>query len=667
VTTFIPKSAPLQVRARSLEIAVSLLKDYAGHAQRTDIAPDAADVAHAAFSAAGVAAGGGEDDSTGVYLADFSNGRLDLVRLFPSDISAAAAPSKRLLRADAASFVLATGRLYVWIGPRTSRLHRAAAMHAAKSILGPQQGLEVHRVVAGAEPTVFKALFAAWDGVLLPADARLLDSNVAGRRALPEDFFLALARAPVPPFPACPPPTGRVRAFRVTDGEVEPVPPQQLGHLWRRDVVVALADHERAGWAIYVWQGAASSPVSFLAYRHLLADALTVAVQQARGGIPKTYFVREGEETAAFLNVFAGFTVLHAGGRSRRYLRGIVPAAGPARLFRVARPAPGLPPAAAEVRPFTAAALCSRSSYILTTSAPSPRAFVWAGAASAADLAQAGFSLAVSLLEGMGSEDAEPIVEVEAAESEEFLALLPPCQDGTERPTVENGGVCVVPTTEGPLPFEPRLYTAGDFGGLSLRVCDRVTRRELHARAVLLLDAGASLFLWVGEKASTEIRGWLETVGAPAYAAAALQLSASGELPRCIESLPIISVSPGLEPAAFTACFFGWVSDSPPNSADPGAERQQRRFRYATLQRALRRKQRRDRQAAMDAADDAEGLRLAQELAIPDLPSDPDSSPHVADDEVSFSPVEDSQLSSVGSVTADAMGEMSEVTESSCV
>lgn len=229
------------------------------------------------------------------------------------------------LLVDGDSYILNTGRsgLYVWIGRKSSKEERAAAMKHSTSFL-QQQDLpswtKVERVVQGAEPTVFKRYFIDWEddhaqiglGQVFTTN-RIADalpgvqlegrSQSEQRHLIAESAGAALGFLPDDG-------SGHKEIFRVENMELVSLPEHMYGTFFGGDSYVIKYNSD-ASAIIYFWQGRESSQDEKAA-----AAIHAVKLDNECGGSAVQIRVTQGQEPRHFLTMFKGKMVVYRGGKA---------------------------------------------------------------------------------------------------------------------------------------------------------------------------------------------------------------------------------------------------------------------------------------------------------------------------------------------------------------
>ncbi len=395
------------------------------------------------------------DPEPRLYRVSFATGSLGMVKQAPVKGDKF---SRDTLTDDAVFILLAPADLFVWTGNRATQLEISGALHAAKTVIGPDNDVPVERVIPTIEPVTFTAYFHMWNRVLHPSDYRVVTNTIAP--ALPDKPIdvTMMHTPPAPPVHPTTPPEGRMRCYRISDNKVTTLARDKYGHFYSRDVIVVCVDNthrtgpkEDRAFHVYVWLGQDASPLPLLTYKQVLMTAFSRQVESSGGGRPVHHWERQGSESVAFNHLFASAMVIHTGGMSRLYLPPPprTPAGDGMKLYQVGG-WPYSPPRAVQV-PLSFASLNSRDCFIavIPPNAPGrPLAcmdhdgkyviILWRGRSAADGLADAAFDLTAMFIPIDGDQDeddvATVIAEREGCEGEitaEALGSVVPILDET--------------------------------------------------------------------------------------------------------------------------------------------------------------------------------------------------------------------------------------------
>uniref|UniRef100_A0A665UHZ2 Gelsolin-like n=1 Tax=Echeneis naucrates TaxID=173247 RepID=A0A665UHZ2_ECHNA len=408
-------------------------------------------------------------------------------------------------------------------GPKANMSERKAAMSAGQQFIkekGYSNKTQIQVLPAGAETTLFKQFFSDWKDKdettgpskaftigriakveQVPFDASTLHSNkaMAAQHGMVDDG------------------KGKVKIWRVENGEKVPVDPSSYGHFYGGDCYLILYSYRQGGreqHIIYTWWGLKCTQ------DELAASAfLTVKLDDSMGGAPVQVRVTQGQEPPHLMSLFQGKPmIIHNGGTSRK---GGQSQASSTRLFHI-RQSSSRATRAVEVEA-TASNLNTNDTFVLK----SPNAlFVWRGVGASDEEMEAAKHV-VGFIGGSASHVSE------GKEPADFWSALGGKKDYQTSKSLQN---MVKP---------PRLFGCSNKTG---RLIVDFTQSDLATDDVMILDTWEQIFLWVGKEANAE-----ERKGAPKIAKDYIDSDPSGR-----RGLPITTIKQGAEPPTFTGWFQAW-------------------------------------------------------------------------------------------------------------
>uniref|UniRef100_A0A665UIM7 Gelsolin-like n=1 Tax=Echeneis naucrates TaxID=173247 RepID=A0A665UIM7_ECHNA len=440
---------------------------------------------------------------------------------------APASPFKQAMLSPEECYILDNGvdrNIFVWKGPKANMSERKAAMSAGQQFIkekGYSNKTQIQVLPAGAETTLFKQFFSDWKDKdettgpskaftigriakveQVPFDASTLHSNkaMAAQHGMVDDG------------------KGKVKIWRVENGEKVPVDPSSYGHFYGGDCYLILYSYRQGGreqHIIYTWWGLKCTQ------DELAASAfLTVKLDDSMGGAPVQVRVTQGQEPPHLMSLFQGKPmIIHNGGTSRK---GGQSQASSTRLFHI-RQSSSRATRAVEVEA-TASNLNTNDTFVLK----SPNAlFVWRGVGASDEEMEAAKHV-VGFIGGSASHVSE------GKEPADFWSALGGKKDYQTSKSLQN---MVKPPRLNKI---IQLYineVPGDF-----------TQSDLATDDVMILDTWEQIFLWVGKEANAE-----ERKGAPKIAKDYIDSDPSGR-----RGLPITTIKQGAEPPTFTGWFQAW-------------------------------------------------------------------------------------------------------------
>lgn len=255
--------------------------------------------------------------------------------------------------------------------------------------------------------------------------------------------------------------------------------------------------------------------------------------------------VVQGSEPTFFTSIFGGLMTVHAGGA-----KGSMEQKG-AHLYHI-KGTTGQDTKAFEVEP-TASNLNSGDSFVVVVPA-SATAYMWTGKGSNEAEKEAAAKLGSKLVSQWTEKAAgiKAVAVAEGAEPAEFWSAL-----GGK---AEYASAVPPPTVQ-----KARLLEVSDASGaLHVDEIHNWGQQDLVEEDVMILDAGSTVFVWVGKGASPAERSNAVDI-AQKYVAAGVAAGSHDD------NAPIIKVEQGAEPAIFTAQFPGWDRVATEVLSDPYA------------------------------------------------------------------------------------------------
>jgi len=450
-------------------------------------------------------------------------------------------------------FIVDAGaEIYVWVGDDASPAERKSGMDIASSYVDQQQRpsfARVKRVVDGGEPPAFKAKFVGfYDPPAAPNFAGPPRGNVAptppklsaAELAAQMSKNASQAESPLTNDDG----SGEVKVWRVRAFEKVPVPEEHVGEFYEGDCYVVhykYMDEGEEKHIVYFWLGRDST-----SDEKGSAAVLAARLDDSLGGQAVQVRLEQGKETEHFLRIFKKWIVVRFGGFASGYKNrndqdeydddGV-------ELFHVK----GFSKSAAygvQV-PEEASSLNSGDCFVLITKAG---ATLWAGTGSSADERDTAHKIAKHLARG------KPVTEVpEGKEPKAFWDAL--------------GGKGEYAKVKVPLggQTQPRLFEVSNrTGAVRAEEITAFSQGDLLSAEVYVLDAGSTVFLWVGSQASDA-----EKRSAPDLAQEYLRQQKR-------KGTAVVSVKEGHEPPLFTANFRGWDRDKAAPFVDPYEEKLRR-------------------------------------------------------------------------------------------
>jgi len=484
----------------------------------------------------------GEEQPAALYQAQEGG---DFKQLAASSPSAAQLEPSGLLVLDAGRTV------YAWLGSRAGPELRNRAIGMATKFAAERKGgraPSVQLVKSGLEPPIFRQYFADWSKVMVSSTPTPPSASKAAPTPEKQDLGSLLdgAASAELDVPSPEDGVGELTVWLVRDFDLAAWPEARYGEFFAGDSFVVLHSFDLKGSrrnVVFFWQGRDSGVEEKGA-----AALLAKKVDDDLNGDAVQVRVMQNKEPAQFLKLFQGTMVVRLGDAPAEL--GATAAQSEAQLFHCKGSA------VADVRavqvplqPDTAMFSCD--AYVLADPASST-AYSWLGKGASAAECAAAYAVASRLAAAGGGWATKQVDE--GGEPAAFWAAL-----GGEK-SVRMKHV------DDSQEADSRLFQLSDArtGGQQLwfEEVHNFAQDDLAADDVMLLDAGAELYLWVGPEASDNER-------ARASDSAAAFLKAAAERSGRSAGVPITQVTAGSEPAEFTGHFVGWDPSKAAAFVDP--------------------------------------------------------------------------------------------------
>ncbi|KAM8875847.1 scinderin like a [Spinachia spinachia] len=440
-------------------------------------------------------------------------------------------PFKQSMLSNSECYILDNGgdnKIFVWKGSAANKDERNAALTTANQFIKDKNYSPITQIQilpAGGETTLFKQFFFNWldkEETTGPSKAYTIGS-IAKVEQIPfdasklhSDDAMAAQHGMVDDG------SGKVKIWRVEEGNKVPVDPSTYGQFYGGDCYLVLYSYNSGGrekHIIYTWQGQKCTK------DELTASAfLTVQLDDSMGGAATQIRVTQGQEPPHLVSVFkANPLVVHLGGTSRESGES---KPGSTRLFHIRRSSTKAT-RAVEVVP-TASSLNTNDVFVLKS--PSSL-FIWVGKGATPEEKVAAQYVA-SLLGGAATE-----VE-ESREPAGFWSAIGGKKD-------YQTSVALQKTVQ-----PPRLFGCSNKTGrlIAEEVPGEFTQMDLAPDDVMILDTGNQVFVWVGSDANET-----EKTGSLNIAEQYLKKDPSGR-----RGVPIATITLGNEPPSFTGWFHAW-------------------------------------------------------------------------------------------------------------
>ncbi|XP_068446201.1 scinderin like a [Clinocottus analis] len=440
-------------------------------------------------------------------------------------------PFKQDMLSDSECYILDNGgnnKIFVWKGSEANKDERSAALTVANKFIKDNNysaKTQIQILPAGGETTLFKQFFFNWldkDETTGPSKAYVIGqiANVAqipfDASKLHSDNSMAAQHGMVDDG------AGKVKIWRVEDGDKVPVDPSTYGQFYGGDCYLVLYSYNTGGrekHIIYTWQGNKCTK------DELAASAfLTVQLDDSMGGIATQIRVTQGQEPPHLVSVFkANPLLVHLGGTSRTSGES---KPGSTRLFHIRRSSTKAS-RAVEVEP-AAPSLNTNDVFVLKS--PSSL-YVWKGKGATVE-EEAAAKYVAGVLGGNATQ-----VE-ETSEPADFWKALGGKKDYQTSLALQK---TVKP---------PRLFGCSNKTGrlIAEEVPGDFTQLDLASDDVMILDTWNQIFVWVGNDANET-----EKNGSTAIAEQYVESDPSGR-----KGVPISTIKQGNEPSSFTGWFHAW-------------------------------------------------------------------------------------------------------------
>ena len=237
------------------------------------------------------------------------------------DLGPKAVLSKELLISDDVFIVLASEKVYVWVGRKSSPDEKLGATNLAMrfiSAAGLPANTPLERVSDGFESSAFKAEFARWDPPMTP---KQLAAKVASASGTEEDVDVAALLARTKANDAtivADPGSEAVKVYVIENFDKVELPAAKHGQFYGGDsyiVVYTYQKNRRHQAIIYFWLGR-DSTADEIGTAALLTKELDE--KEFRGDAVQVR-VTQGKEPAHFRSIFGGRLVIHAGGKASAF------------------------------------------------------------------------------------------------------------------------------------------------------------------------------------------------------------------------------------------------------------------------------------------------------------------------------------------------------------
>ena len=446
---------------------------------------------------------------------------------------------RKVLETDSV-YLIASNKLYIWIGKKASPADKKEAMNHATNYIkmaNLPNNTVIQRVSEGVETSAFKGEFFMWDPPRTFKMAGLGNSRASVQ--VDVDYAELVAHKAKEDTPVDDG-SGKIEIWRVEDFKLQPVPANTYGQFYGGDSYVMLYTYDKNGkpaYILYFWQGRGSSIDEKGA-----SALLTKEMDDKLGGKAAQIRVVQGKEPSHFRSLFKGALIIHEGGRASGFHNsqesdtydtdGIA-------LFHV-KGSTELNTHAVQVEE-KATSLNSGDCFVLITPTT---AYSWKGTGStAAEQAVANNIRAILAKDYNGTSNRflsrfEVSIE-EHSEPPEFWEAI-----GGKAEYLE-----MSPGEE--MPREARLFWASTATGcFRVEEIDNFEQDDLIDDDVMILDTYTQVFIWIGSQ-STDVEKSKSREAAVKY------IDAAGD-GRSSATTPIMQIYSGEEPIIFTNHFHGW-------------------------------------------------------------------------------------------------------------
>lgn len=453
-------------------------------------------------------------------------------------------PSNGILTKDlldsSSVFIIDNGKIvYTWVGKEASQNERKEAIRSGIKYLA-KNGRSFHtpiaRVVDGAEPAEFKALFTSWNppqkmtfGYVPPAETSSTqqEANLSALFSAPNREKVGFQSKMDENV------SHELKIWRIVDMEKEKVPEEMYGQFYGGDSYIILDtmtdETNKQKQILYFWQGTDSS-----IDEKATSAILTVDMDDSLGGSPIQVRVTQGKEPSHFRRLFNGKLIVRSGGKASGFRNSTdedsMDTDG-VHLFHI-KGTESLDAMASQV-PEESSNLNSGDCFVLVTP---EKVYIWHGSGASEEEKKVAESVSEVLSKGKEVESIE-----EGSEDDQFWSYL---GGKAEYPSEKEGFIC---------PAEPRLFRCtSSLGYFNVEEIYDFSQQDLLVDDVFILDTYTTVFVWVGSKSS-------EYEKKETFNAANEYLKSSGSGDRV--GTPIVNVHCGEEPAIFTCNFLAWDDD----------------------------------------------------------------------------------------------------------
>ena len=206
-------------------------------------------------------------------------------------------------------------KVFIWVGRGSTLAEKKESMPRAAAYLRDSRGnanVPVERVGEGAESSLFKAEFAAWNTNMPKPTAAKPTATAADTQVDVAAFLERQKKADTPIDDG----SGVLKCWRVEDFKLVDVPADKYGQFYGGDSYVLSYTYTKPGSSreeviIYFWQGETSSQDEKGA-----SALLAKEMDDGMGGKATQVRVVQGKEPAHFRQLFRGNMVVHAGGKA---------------------------------------------------------------------------------------------------------------------------------------------------------------------------------------------------------------------------------------------------------------------------------------------------------------------------------------------------------------
>ncbi|XP_065899983.1 protein flightless-1 homolog [Dysidea avara] len=453
--------------------------------------------------------------------------------------------------------------LFVWVGKRSERLVRAAALRLAQELcdlLERPAVATVTKVLQGAEQFVFRCKFVGWEGVLREDYSVVKGEKKSTERKAPKVDLSPLF------LPRQTPMSNReadnkmdefnanlksdMQCFVLEGRKFVRLPKREIGHFYSEDCYVFLCQYEttpddkieeeddddddddenETHTVVYFWQGRDASNMGWLTFTFSFQ-------QQIKKLIAGPVFVKrvqQQQEEYRLLSHFGGKLIMHQGKRG-----GTVDSSKP-ELYQIRSNSNKICRRVVQV-PATPTSLCSAFCYVLKVpfeGSGSGIVYIWIGSQATQEEAINAEQMGRSMFEMSFSNQTIK----EGAEPENFFWVALGKREEYDK--------------EATFLRYTRLFRCSNSKGFFSveEECQDFCQDSLSEDDVMLLDTGNEVFIWVGSVASDVVKK-LSLKSAQVYIKHLADHP--NQPPRKIRV-----AKHGSEPREFKRCFHGWSSSS---------------------------------------------------------------------------------------------------------